>query len=486
MAPRKYTCNQCNKGLSSKSHLTRHIKTVHENERKYRCTICDYAAKSGSDLRKHLICKHSNKRPHQCQYCNYAAKTSARLIQHFKFKHSNIRSHWCLKCDYVAKTPGHLNQHIMYKHSDERPHKCKYCDYAAKRRGDLTKHINFKHSDEYPYRCLECEYAGKTSDSLNQHIRNHHSKDFPFHCPECEYSAKVRVYITKHILYKHSIERPHQCLKCKYAAKTKEDLSKHVQSTHSDERLYQCTECEYTAKRSSNLSKHLRLHEISMKWKFVCPYGDGCTHVAAEGEIVCNQKFPSQGSLDVHIQKCHTMEGIQKRFHSEQQMATFLEQKGILFTRDWENVISFNHCPQLQLPGARSRPDFFLTDLSVKLGIAVLVGNDEFAHRRYQTDCEFSRMLKIAGCLFQNPQMPVRMIYIRFNPHFYTKDGVVFDPSLETRYERLLKLLNSLPEREGLLVIYLYYDTKDGQLCIFQKENSEATRAIQECYIHIE
>lgn len=188
----------------------------------------------------------------------------------------------------------------------------------------------------------------------------------------------------------------------------------------------------------------------------------------------------------MHIQKCHTVEGLQQKFYSEEQMATFFTQKGILFDRDFENTIHFSHCPQLQLPGVRSRPDFYLTELSAQLETTILVGNDEFAHRRYPTDCEFSRIIKIASCIFQNEQMPNRLVYIRFNPHFYTQDGVIFDPSLETRYTRLTDLLANLPVQEGLLVIYLYYDTQDGQLSIFSDCSTCAADTIKECSIHFE
>lgn len=424
---------------------------IHTNEKPYICEICKKTFSQSSGLTVHMR-THTNKKPYICEICEKPFASGGNLTVHMR-THTNEKPYICEICEKQFVHSGHLKNHLR-THSQEKSYKCNSCDMTFTTSGGLSSHIRI-HTTHRRHKCATCGKLFRHSSALNVHMRT------------------------------HTLERPYQCKVCGKSFRQSGGFQYHMR-IHTAEKPYQCISCGSSFAAKHSLKNHLIRHEESKTWTIICPCADSSTHLAGPDDVACQQRFPTQASLDIHIQKCHTVEGLQQKFQSEERMATFFTEQDILFNRDWENVISYSHCPQLQLTGARSRPDFFLTDLSVKLGIAVLIGNDEFAHRRYPTNCEFSRMLKIAGCLFQNPQMPVRMVYIRFNPHFYTKDGVIFDPSLETRYARLLELLENLPDREGLLVIYLYYDTQDGKLCIFEEQTGDAARAIQECSIRFE
>ena len=59
------------------------------------------------------------------------------------------------------------------------------------------------------------------------------------------------------------------------------------------------------------------------------------------------------------------------------------------------------------------------------------------------------------------------MVYIRFNPHYFTKDGIHFDTPIDERMEALYDLIVRIWDgsytkfhREGLSVIYMYYSTE--------------------------
>ena len=63
------------------------------------------------------------------------------------------------------------------------------------------------------------------------------------------------------------------------------------------------------------------------------------------------------------------------------------------------------------------------------------------------------------------------VVYVRFNPHYYEVDGVLFDPPLEARYEQLAQVLESVRMRTlqlrnatGLNVVYLYYPQLNGEV----------------------
>jgi hypothetical protein len=108
-------------------------------------------------------------------------------------------------------------------------------------------------------------------------------------------------------------------------------------------------------------------------------------------------------------------------------------------------------------------------------------------------------MLKIASALDSCPEFHnVPIVYIRFNPHFYTVDGTYFDPPIHLRYTRLLKVLEdvhtgtlSLKHRTGLNVIYMYYSHSSPQnlpTCLQVEStdvNAEFVMVIRACIMHV-
>ena len=130
--------------------------------------------------------------------------------------------------------------------------------------------------------------------------------------------------------------------------------------------------------------------------------------------------------------------------------------------------------------------------LQAEIGAIVLVGNDEFAHRRY--DCEFDRMIKIYSAISVTKEfLNVPLIYIRVNPHHYEIGGVLHDPSLAVRHSSLLSTINKLRTGEikfnksGLSVMYMFYDVDvEGNLMVLKDENiddenKEFAMVIRDC-----
>ena len=173
--------------------------------------------------------------------------------------------------------------------------------------------------------------------------------------------------------------------------------------------------------------------------------------------------------LDDHIQRCHTKAGIAAKFKSEAQLAAFFDSKGIAYDQDYVNRIRFADCDGLVSATSKdvsARPDFHLTEYSAKLGAQVLIGNDEYSHRNY--NCDAQRMLRIAEALIRRTDVPV--VYLRFNPHYYTYDGVTFDQKLREGHALLLRVINSITKTDllpGLNTFFLNYDTVGGELKFF-------------------
>jgi len=76
-------------------------------------------------------------------------------------------------------------------------------------------------------------------------------------------------------------------------------------------------------------------------------------------------------------------------------------------------------------------------------------------------------------------------LYVRFNPHYYTKEGVLYDQPLPDAHAKLLKIIRDLQPSDlnpGLNLIYVNYDqvAPEGgeepwrRLRIFQTDNPHA------------
>lgn len=95
--------------------------------------------------------------------------------------------------------------------------------------------------------------------------------------------------------------------------------------------------------------------------------------------------------------------------------------------------------------------------LSAKLEARVFLENDEHEHRRYA--CDMRRVLSIRQALFQGGE-DLKMIVIRFNPHFFMVGDTLYDPTLRERFKRLLQVLQNLKlDAEGpdIQLHYMYY-----------------------------
>ncbi len=483
-ASEPHICPECKKELSCKSNLNTHIRVVHLKETRYQCAYCDYASFLLTNVTSHELI-HTGIKPYPCERCPSAFSQKTHWKKHMKCVHGDTNVYTCGKCDYRTSDSSLLRAHKRTHHLFL--HRCNLCDYTTTKESVLHAHIR-THTGEKPFKCTQCDYAATTKGQITVHVARKHTDVRPFPCGQCDSKFVTNSELQKHILQKHTNIRPHACDHCNYTSVTEWTLQEHVRAIHLGERSFKCLECGDTFAWAGNLREHEARHESSNAWTILCLYAD-CATDAAEQGVPCGKRFETQRGLENHMQALHTLDGLSRRLKTEQRMACLFQAHGIRFERDRKNAIFHSHCLQLALPGSHSRPDFFLPEFVPAVGADVVVGNDEFAHRRYPSHCELKRTLNITSSICAVAgQHKQRLVYIRFNPHYYMKGEVLWDPLLITRHAKLLQLLERLRngdykiQKEGLTLIFMYYDqTLDGQLCFFAETDSKLAPAMLDC-----
>ena len=143
-------CDVCQKVLSSRTYLRKHIENVHEKKR-HKCDQCekDFADESG--LRYHKLTKHEGKRRNynkkQCPHCNTSFRAGGDYNRHL-LTHESSKPFLCPFCSsYAAKQLHHLKEHVDSIHF-----KCRWfclmdgCNNSESLAANLNRHLKKKHN----------------------------------------------------------------------------------------------------------------------------------------------------------------------------------------------------------------------------------------------------------------------------------------------------------------------------------------------------
>ncbi len=230
-----FTCQTCNKVLSSKGSLQRHCTLYqHEFGSPYTlCTSCGVRFKFKATFDAHVCNKELNYKCHvcsqvfrfqgglschmkihtrgmnfECNLCSEAFGTSKKLQAHLR-RHADLEV-CCLICSKKFPNQRELNIH-QRSHSEIRPFPCQACEKCFKSRGELNSHLKV-HSEVREFKCDFCKKGFKFAGDLRVHRRTH-TGDRPFECPDCSKTFKSKSEVTNHLRY-HSDARPYKCHIC--------------------------------------------------------------------------------------------------------------------------------------------------------------------------------------------------------------------------------------------------------------------------------
>ncbi len=327
---RQYTCDLCGHSCLSNTHLTNHMRQVHDanrhrcdicgkafpwqqslvmhrrthlgvappvgatGEKQFRCDTCDYKCSRRSDLKAHKR-THLRGRYH-CTRCDFSTQFSSNLRNHMRNIHKQAQPLQCGMCDKRFSGRDNLRAH-MRTHATKRPYKCELCDFSCDRKGNLTQHVR-THSG-VRHHCDQCDFSTVFKTNLSRHTRDVHGKDKPHHCDVCDASFARRDYLLSHIRT-HTMQKHFRCGVCKQTFGTKQALRRHLASRHRRVesgvayRSLRCDVCAQVFVSRFSLLCHQRIYRTTQ--------GQG-PHQCK----VCEKTFIQRSSLKVH-RRIHTGE----------------------------------------------------------------------------------------------------------------------------------------------------------------------------------
>jgi len=469
-----YVCEICQKLYGSKLSLAKHLK-VHSP---YKCDKCKVSFSKNSKLMLHIEYVHEKKSPFKCNVCNKLYASLPMLKKH-QVMHSNV-SFVCKLCNFSFRRKEYLFRHARI-HLDTKAFKCDTCQKTFHR----LEHLN-KHQTTHTGEKIKCDVCDKmlASYSHPEHMRIHKKQSIRnYHCSICEKAFWNPAQLRNHMLV-HTNIRKFCCNVCSKKFKLQSHIITHMRS-HGMLKPFVCDHCGFRSAYPSTMKRHIQHHEEQKTWDFECPMQDGGIEFWTTGYIHCSVRAKTAQDLDYHIARNHTKEGIASKLHSEQKLADFLTSQHVVFTRDWMNHIQFKNCANIEGNKTSARFDFFLPTESARLEANVIIENDEYAHRDYT--CDSQRIVNITHAIQQTKEShDVRVLCIRFNPHHFRKDGHLFSHKLEEVHQKLLTTLQSLTKddlHDGLNLVYINYDSTNGVLDIFGKEDSNYPKWFQDCVI---
>jgi KRAB domain-containing zinc finger protein len=342
-----HTCEICASKFARLRNLTRHMTSVHCDDRPFECLQCDYKAKIYLDLDKHIRRVHNKEKNMVCGTCGDKFFDGSDLSGHEKNMHQlkPLIIEWpCDMCGKILETKRSLGAHKRIHVSDDVKQTakdkipCETCGQMFANKYLLTYHIEWDHPtqdaiDQIECNCHNCNLAFPSATVLNVHLGKclDDSKNFP--CEICikignsdaaggniDYKWKSGIALKKHVSEAHHLIRL-VCNICGLVLKTKSKalLEQHIQSSHQGLKNWTCELCGKTYATKSALETHVGITHENKRFacnqcgKVVKSVSTLRSHVASVHDKnieyqcqMCEHKTFSKCALRVHIRGLHT------------------------------------------------------------------------------------------------------------------------------------------------------------------------------------
>ena len=250
---RKWVCTTCGKGFTSKFCLEQH-GTVHTHGKDYPCTFegCSKRYVNARGLASHKKTVHDGVY-YECEECGRRFGEKSKMTRHFKTVHNNEKDYKCPTCGIKFGQKQTLTRHIKTVHDNIKSYECEHCGKRFGQAGVMKRHIEALHLG-LRYSCTwrgGCGFTTGWKDWLPFHVRQVHTKEWSWECQLCEdqkgiwWGCLQPGQMDKHKAKNHPVEweeeqeafrqaHPHICKvkKCGKRFATKVEVDRHLAKLH--------------------------------------------------------------------------------------------------------------------------------------------------------------------------------------------------------------------------------------------------------------
>jgi hypothetical protein len=309
-------CKICDKKLSTKYYLVKHMQTVHRNEADFEyfeCDLCGQKLQQKHFLVRHLKLKHEGNQINKFQ-CDFDDKI---FVSKEKLK-AHMKGHRAVsKCEICRKKVKYIKEHMKLIHFvEDITVACKICGKILKNKLTLKSHLKthnkkfecrvcgqkfaflsrFKthlkiHDDPWAFQCQICFKKYNSSSSLSKHVSIHdNNRPKPYQCEHCDYATAIKTNFKNHLkVHDKNRIKDLKCSKCDYITDNSAYLKQHIETHNPNRTKYPCLYCDFTAIFKSSLNIHMRTHNPDRVKNLKC------TH--------CNYETDNKGYFRQHIKK---------------------------------------------------------------------------------------------------------------------------------------------------------------------------------------
>lgn len=191
LKPDIFRCEKCDKNLTTKGNLSRHLKSaghLFAEDQVFGCGFCTKKCPSQEMLNDHMQSHQKKTTIHKCDLCPKEFTTFARLACHMGMVHkSTDLPQSCKVCHKKFDSRETLNAHrdssrcFDLQLDDPTPgpsgRKCTICDEVFHRKAKYREHIAL-HAGQLLYACDFCGKPFRTSSTMQWHRRHKHPKEW--------------------------------------------------------------------------------------------------------------------------------------------------------------------------------------------------------------------------------------------------------------------------------------------------------------------